>query len=213
MLDTTTEEVFNVSSSIGRAFDNWALFIAILGGIMVGIYKTYNRIKPHFTKSDNFSTVHTEIHELLTELRLCTDSARTQVLQFHNGEYFMDGITMRKFSVTHESLVRGIDSCVGKMTGSLCSLFVPLLSLVLNNSATILYVTDLKDSYFKQFFESRNIEAFMVLPLSVKNQITGFVIVQWCNSIKIDRVDPLFADHHMQKIRNNIQVQLSQQKK
>jgi hypothetical protein len=90
-------------------------------------------------------------------------------------------------------------------------LFIPLLTLVLEDSAKIHYVTDQKDSYFTQFFESRNIEAFSVLPLKVKNQITGFLLVQWCNSNKIDNIEPVFIGHQVEKIRNSIQVQLLSQ--
>ncbi|WP_339941340.1 hypothetical protein, partial [Undibacterium luofuense] len=36
-------------------------------------------------KTDNFILIHSEINELLTELRLSSDSMRVSVLQFHNG--------------------------------------------------------------------------------------------------------------------------------
>jgi len=202
---------FNISQDFVRVFEDWAVYTAIAIGVLIGFRKSWSKIKTQF-RSDNFFVVHSEIHELLTELRILTDSARTQILQFHNGEYFMDGISMRKFSITHESLIRGIGSCVGQMTGSLCSLFVPLLSLVLDNTAVITYTTDLKDSYFKQFFESRNIEAFTVLPITVKNQVTGFVLVQWCSSIKAEKIDKELVVKEIGKIRNLIAIQLGLQK-
>lgn len=203
---------FNISQDFVRVFEDWAVYTAIAIGVVIGFMKSWTKLKLQF-KHDNFFVVHSEIHELLTELRILTDSARTQIIQFHNGEYFMDGISMRKFSITHESLTRGIGSCVGQMTGSLCSLFVPLLSLVLDNSAVITYTTDLKDSYFKQFFESRNIEAFIVLPVTVKNQVTGFVLVQWCSSIKAEEIDEQLAVKEVAKIRNLVAVQLDLQQK
>jgi hypothetical protein len=202
---------FNISQDFVRVFEDWAVYTAIAIGVIIGFIKSWSKIKKQF-KTDNFFVVHSEIHELLTELRILTDSARTQIIQFHNGEYFMDGISMRKFSITHESLIRGIGSCVGQMTGSLCSLFVPLLSLVLDNTPVITYTTDLKDSYFKQFFESRNIEAFTVLPITVKNQVTGFVLVQWCSSIKAEEIDKELVVKEIGKIRNLIAIQLGLQK-
>jgi len=203
---------FNISQDFVRVFEDWAVYTAIAIGVIIGFSKSWSKLKLQFSR-DNFFVVHSEIHELLTELRILTDSARTQIIQFHNGEYFMDGISMRKFSITHESLTRGIGSCVSQMTGSLCSLFVPLLSLVLDNSAVITYTTDLKDSYFKQFFESRNIEAFIVLPVTVKNQVTGFVLVQWCSSIKAEEIDKGLVIKEIGKIRNLVAVQLGLQQK
>jgi hypothetical protein len=69
-------------------------------------------------KTDNFIEIHTEIHELLTELRVTTKCMRASILQFHNGDYFMDGISMRKFSVTHESAHKGYNSQVIKLKAS-----------------------------------------------------------------------------------------------
>jgi transcriptional regulator with GAF, ATPase, and Fis domain len=203
---------FSLYEDFIKVFENWSIYSAVGIAFAFSVWKFVKKNKKRDYQVE-FTSIHSEIHELLTELRLVTDSARTQVIQLHNGEYFMDGVSMRKFSVTHESLERGIDSCATRMHAVLCSLFIPLLTLVLENSAKIQYVTDLKDSYFKQFFESRNIEAFSVLPLKVKNQITGFLLVQWCNSKKIDDIEPVFVSHQVEKIRNAIQVQLLSQPK
>lgn len=203
---------FSLYEDFIKVFENWSIYSAILIAFVLASWKSWDKFKKRYN-SNKFTQVHSEIHELLTELRLVTDSARTQVIQFHNGDYFMDGVSMRKFSVTHESLERSVDSCANKMHAVLCSLFIPLIQLVLDNKAKMYFTQDLKDSYFKQFFESRNIEGFSVLPLIVRNQTTGFLLVQWCNSKKIDEVEPVFIEHQVEKIRNLIQVQLHQQPK
>lgn len=202
---------FSLHEDFIKVIENWSIYSAIAIAFGVAIWTKFKKYKKDYHKT--FTQIHSEIHESLTELRIVVDAARTQVVQLHNGEYFMDGVSMRKFSITHESLVRGIDSCVNRMQGVLCSLFVPLLNLVLENKATIQYVSDQKDSYFKQFFESRNIEAFSVLPVYKKNQLTAFLLVQWCNSSKIDELEPIFVEHQMLKIKNAIQVQLGLQLK
>lgn len=203
---------FSLYEDFIKVFENWSIYSAIFIAFIIAMWKSWNKFKKE-RNSNKFTQVHSEIHELLTELRLVTDSARTQVIQFHNGDYFMDGVSMRKFSVTHESLERSVDSCANKMNAVLCSLFIPLIQLVLDNNAKIYFTQDLKDSYFKQFFESRNIEGFSALPLVVRNSTTGFLLVQWCNSKKVDEVEPVFIEHQVEKIRNLIQVQLHQQPK
>jgi hypothetical protein len=72
----------------------------IMVGVIGGVYGIMKFVKSRI-KTDNFIEIHTEIHELLTELRVTTKCMRASILQFHNGEYTMDGISMRKFSVTH----------------------------------------------------------------------------------------------------------------
>jgi hypothetical protein len=203
---------FSLYEDFIKVFENWSIYSAVVIAFAVAAWKYWKKFKKE-EHSNKFTQVHSEIHELLTELRLVTDSARTQVIQFHNGDYFMDGVSMRKFSVTHESLERSVDSCASKMHAVLCSLFIPLIQLVLDNKAKIHFTQDLRESYFKQFFESRNIEGFSVLPLIVRNQTTGFILVQWCNSKKVDEVEPVFVEHQVEKIRNLIQVQLHQQPK
>ena len=100
--------VFNWNEDFIKVFEHWSIWIAIGSALILGGIKFFKKMKKEFIK-DNFIQIHTEIHELLTELRVLTDSARTQVIQFHNGEYFIDGISMRKFSLTHESVEKGIE--------------------------------------------------------------------------------------------------------
>jgi hypothetical protein len=92
-------------------------------------------------------------------------------------------------------------------------MFLPLLTQVTEDIGKVRYLQDLKDSYVKQYFESRNVEAFSVLPIRINNLITGFVLVQWCNSKIVDSLDNVYVTAEMRKITNSITVQLAQQKK
>jgi len=196
-----------------RVFEAYSIYAAIMCAMLIGMYKGWQKYKSEFNKNDNFITVHSEIHEVLTELRVLTDSARAQVLQFHNGEYFMDGVSMRKFSVTHESLEKGVESDSARIKGVLCSVYIDLLHLVLQDDPKIHYTVDLKNSFLKQYLESRNVEAFSVLPIRLQNQTTGFIMVQWCSSLKAERIDETFSMLEITKIRNQITAQLGQQRR
>jgi hypothetical protein len=203
---------FSWSEDFTKVFEHWSIWAAIITAVLVGTIKGWKKIKKAWTE-DNFILIHSEVHELLTELRVLTDAARAQVIQFHNGEYFMDGISMRKFSLTHESVEKGIESDGERIQGFLCSMFLPLILNVLENDPKIRYTVDLKNSYVKQYLESRNVEAFSVMPIQINNQITGFVLNQWCNGNIIDKLDNTSCSYEMYKITNAITVQLAQQKK
>lgn len=203
---------FNWTEDFTKVFEHWSIWVAIITAIIIGGIKGWKRIKESIN-DDNFINIHSEIHELLTELRVLTDSAKSQIIQFHNGEYFMDGISMRKFSLTHESVAKGVESDGEKIQGFLCSMFLPLLLLITENDPRIRYTVDLKDSYVKQYLESRNIEAFSVLPIKINNLITGFVVNQWCSSAKIDAIDDIACQRELIKCTNSVTVQLAQQKK
>lgn len=202
---------FSWSEDFTKVFENWTVWTAVFFGILLGCIRGWKRISKDL-KKDNFIVVHSEIHELLTELRVLTDAARSQVIQFHNGEYFMDGISMRKFSLTHESVEKGVESDGERLQGYLCSMFLPLLLLINQNDAKIHYTSDLPETYVKQYFESRNVEAFSVLPVKINNMITGFIINQWCSGNKAEKIDEIYCLAEMRKVVNSITVQLAQQK-
>ena len=205
---------FSFSEDFVKIFETYSVYVAVACATVLGACKAWIKYrKEHRKKNDNFITVHGEIHEVLTELRVLTDAARAQVMQFHNGEYFMDGVSMRKFSLTHESLEKGIESDANRIKGVLCSMFIPLLHLVLEDTPKIHYTVDLKNSYLKQYLESRSVEAFSVLPIKIQNQTTGFIMVQWCSGLKAERIDETFSMNELTKIRNQITAQLGQQKR
>jgi len=194
-------------------FETASIITASLLGVLAGVVKVFSKKKDNHKENVDFIQVHSQIHESLTELRIQTDAARTQVIQFHNGEYFMDGVSMRKFSLTHESLSRGVSADAQRIKGLLCSMFVPLMNFVIKNEANVISVYDIPHSFCKQFFEENNVEGFVVLPLKIRGQITAFILTQWCSEAKLETVDHKLVKQYMDDARNAIEVQLSQQKK
>lgn len=206
-----------MASNTSNMFSNWFDTASIITGAVLGsvaaVIKIFGKKKDSMKENKEFIQVHSEIHETLTELRIKTDSARVQIIQFHNGEYFMDGVSMRKFSLTHESLARGMSADASRIKGLLCSMFLPLLNYIVQDEAILVDVEKMQHSFCKQFFEDNNVEGFCVLPIKVKNQITGFLFAQWCNDIKYEYVNPIQTQELMESARNAIEVQLTSQKK
>lgn len=163
-------------------------------------------------KADNFMAIHTEIHELLTELRIHSKAMRVSVLQFHNGEYFMDGISMRKFSITHESSHKGYISQSLKFKNVLCSLFIPLLNKVLENKSTIHHVEAMAESYAKHFFEDENIAYYSCLPLKNKNVNIGFILLQWHFDFPPNMENQQSISEYTDTIKDSVEIQLSYQR-
>lgn len=194
-------------------FETASIITGSILGVIAGALKVFSKKKDSHKENIQFIQVHGQIHESLTELRIQTDAARTQVIQFHNGEYFMDGVSMRKFSLTHESLSRGVSADATRIKGLLCSMFVPLLNFVIKNEANVISIYDIPHSFCKQFLEENNVEGFCVLPLKVRGQITAFILTQWCSEAKLETVDHKLIKEYMNDARNAIEVQLSQQKK
>ena len=157
--------------------------------------------------------VHSRIHEVLSELRVKTDCARSQVVQFHNGGVFLDGISMKKMSLTHESLANGCSSEMETKRDLLLSLCLEGLSLLMEDSPKLHIVEQLEDSWCKNFMQSTNIISFCFLPIRKNGEIIGYVMCQWCSWSKTDAVDESQVSIELETARNDIEVNLSQQLK
>jgi len=185
--------------------------IAVMGilGLGWGIAKFWKSKE----KPDNFIAIHTEIHELLTELRLSTKSMRASILSFHNGEYYANGVSMRKFSISHESVHKGYTTQVYKLKNVLCSLCIPLLNHVLQDKANIHSTDAYGEGYFKEFLEDENISHYSCLIIKDKGVNVGFILLQWHKDFAptindYDHFEVLFKN-----FRDSIQLQLAYQRK
>jgi len=185
--------------------------------VLVPFLKRRVRIKNYANKNldypENFQwSTHTILHEILTELRVIADAGRTQIVQFHNTGEFLDGISMKKFSITHESLTTGTSAEVGKKD-QLISMFLDKLNLLKDDCAKVHIVDTLSDSYTKQYMQSSNIIAFSMLPIRRNKEIIGYIMTQWCSWNKVDSIDYDLISQQMESSRDKIEVKLLQQLK
>tara|TARA_Y100000034_G_C6905737_1_gene420194 strand:+ start:2335 stop:2994 length:660 start_codon:yes stop_codon:yes gene_type:complete len=208
-------------------FQVGGILAAVVAGIATGFYYLVNKgkigmliqerkaaKKQKITLPDNcFWEMHTILHETLTELRIKTDCARAQIVQFHNTGNFLDGVSMKKMSLTHESLEKGVSSEIPLKQGLLLSICVDELLLLLENDSKINLVSALEDSWCKQFMENSNIVAFSFLPIKKYGQAIGYIMCQWCSWNKADNIDEQEISKHVENTRGLVEIQLDILKK
>lgn len=184
-----------------------------LVGAYYGIKKIKDKIFSSKKKKEGreYWNIHSEIHEILTELRIRTDAARSQIIQFHNGEYFMDGVSMKKMSLTHESLRSGISAEVHQKKDVLISAYIDFIRSILDSKYRFEVVGAMKESYQKQLFIASNVVAYMAVPLQSKGINIGYVIVHWCSDEKLEKVQEQTASNELKYAKDRIEVQLGQQ--
>jgi hypothetical protein len=131
----------------------------------------------------DFTNIHSQINEILTEVRVELGSARTFISQFHNGGDFFSGENILKFSITHESCLLGIEQTIDKQQGVLLTSFTDKLKLLQEPQPRVVFVNDLPDSHFKGFMEARNSIAFIMIPLIKTGMISpfGYICCEWCS--------------------------------
>ena len=200
---------------VGSWMEVGMIAAVIFAGAMTVLYPLLRKLKKQSIGLDyNFNwDVHSRIHEVLSELRVKTDCARSQVVQFHNGGMFLDGISMKKMSLTHESLANGCSSEMETKRDLMLSLCLEGLALLRENDPKLHIVEQLEDSWCKNFMQSSNIISFCFIPLRKNGGIIGYVMCQWCSWSKTDMIDESLVSKEIEVARNDIEVNLGQQLK
>ncbi len=200
-------------------FGSWVEAGMVLAALGVGMAFVFSAVyKKFWSKKEDpkipnasFWSCHTRIHETLSELRVKTDCARVQLVQFHNTGHFLDGISMKKMSLTHESLANGVSSEMHIKKDLLLSMCIDGLNLLKKDDPK-LYVTDsLEDSWCKQLLQTSNVVSFSFLPLRKHGQIMGYLMCQWCSWNKTDDVDESLLEDLIMESRKLVEVHLVQE--
>jgi hypothetical protein len=206
-------------------FGSWAEVGMVMAAIVAGFLMIYPMIKSRrknlcksWSKqaptSKSFLSMHSRIHEYLTELRVVLDGCRTLVCHFHNGGEFLDGTSMKKFSLTHESTNPGVSDVRLDSQDVLLTLYVELLEHVVRNDPKPVMVNDLPDCHWKRVLESQQVVLFSLIPLHDVSGavITGFLCTEWCSLSKADEVTDDVVEFEVREKSRLIQVELAKQK-
>jgi hypothetical protein len=168
--------------------DSGAAVVGAVGGLILGTMyfkKKYDELKEKRERNSlnvnsKDSLNHTAVQELLTSLRFQLNADRVQLAQFHNGGKFLEGSPMKRFSVTHESCRPGISMESVNLHNILVSLFWCLISMLKESNSKIRLTRALpEESPLKTYNESKNIEAFCVLPIKKQELFLGFIKAEW----------------------------------
>jgi len=203
-------------------FDSWLeigmAITAIVGGIAIFLFpylvKQVGKSSPPdgtgYPADFNWS-IHSKLNERLTELRVQNDCARTQIVQFHNSGNFLDGISMKKMSLTHESLANGTSSEMETKKDLLLSLCVEGLTLLKEDNPELYVVDQLEESWCKKFMQASNVISFSFLPIRKRKEISGYVMCQWCSWNKTDNVEEKEMSSFLESARDSIEFTMEQQ--
>ena len=195
MVDNTVEGI--------DIFGSWVEAGMVLAALGAGILLGYPMIKSFLKKRDekksiwkelptsnSFVNLHTKVHEHLTELRVLGDAGRSQVVQFHNGGKFIDGSSMKRFSLTHESCRSGVSETRHTRQDVILTMFGEMLELVTADNGTPILTSKLPDCHFKRHLESNSVILFSLVPIRNANgmSVIGCLSVEWCSWVKADAV-------------------------
>jgi hypothetical protein len=205
---------------------SWVEVGMVMAALTAGIFLAYPLVKHIIKKrkkgkciwkelptAPKFVKLHTKVHEQLTELRVVGNAARCQVMQFHNGGQFLDGSSIKRFSLTHESCRTGISETRHDRQDVMLTMFGEMLELITTNNPTPILTSDLPDCHWKRHLESNNVIMFSLISLRNSNgmNIIGCLSLEWCSWLKADAVDEEDIRALMQEKRRYIEAELASQ--
>lgn len=180
----------------------------LLGGVLILItkFKTIlNAFKQEKGLKTNFLTLHSQLDECLTELRIRLKACRASIIKFHNGGHYLDGASIMKFTTTHESRKNGVESSKDTSQGLLITRFIDMIELSQRDNPMLIWTIDLKDTHFKGYQETKGTIAFSILPLkSHKGLNLGYIICEWCTYDNVEDLVQEEISHEMWQYRRMI---------
>lgn len=170
--------------------DFWMSVGAGFVGVIAGMFGSASYLKKKFQfwkKQEEIDAAITiddirrygQVQEILTTLRNQCGADRVQVLQFHNGGKFLDGSSMKRMSVTHESCGIGVAYEYTHMQAVLATLLWEKIELVKKDDPQIHLVKNLSESNLRTHCRSRGTEAFAVLPIRKDTLVIGYLNLDW----------------------------------
>jgi hypothetical protein len=159
------------------------------------------------SKSD-YQSRHSNVHDLLTTLRVETGATRAKIGHFHNGGKFLDGSPMKKFSITHESCVRGVPYDGPQLQNIHVTLFWDMVESMRDNDGILHKTEGMRDGYFRSYNKSNDTVAYSILPIIKQDLYIGFIMLEWFDEQVPPFTDPSFVSTFRQ-MRDYIELELA----
>jgi hypothetical protein len=187
-----TESLLSVKEAARLAGEFVGIFIV---GASVGVWGAIRRqrakLRWNSKRERKFVEKHSRIHEMLTELRVTVQASRAIVFQFHNGGSFVDGGSIKRFSVTHESCEAGTTSVVLDSQDVLLTRYTNMIGIMDSTPSAIIAVSSMPVTPFRSALEINKVEYFTISPLRCDDGITplGFLCCHWCSGDTIEEIN------------------------
>jgi len=116
------------------------------------------------------------VHDWLNEFRKKYEFDRVGIFQFHNGGKFFQGKSMKKFSMTYESVAPGYEKIKRAQQNVLASEYPQWISTMLKKKCFANLVSEI-DPQSRAELEALGIQQFVTVPIHcLKGALIGFIV-------------------------------------
>lgn len=202
------------TTSILTDFSMWYNIGMTAGAIMAGVggFLFGKRKKEDEEKRDSSITPVYEqkqdvINDKLVAFRVLSNADRAKICQFHNGGKFLDGSSMKRFSVTHERCDIGVPFEGSTLQNIVVTIFWDLIVRMKKDDGSVVFTRDLPDGHFKSYYKSHGIDAFNILPIRKDELYIGFLMAEWSDIDKVPS-DIEIPKKVIEEYRSSIEVEM-----
>jgi hypothetical protein len=198
-------------------FSTWFKIGTGLVGFGAGLYYAIKYFIPFLkrkrrTKDEEKTTkTNMKIWEILCELRVHAKASRVSLVQFHNGGKYMDGSSMRRMSISHQSCDPKTPSTMQFIQDALVSRFIEVIDMLHDNDPRERMVNNQFESNTKRFYELHDTVSFSILPIYCSHSmlVYGYITIEWCDLESLDKVDVGQLEQYFSSARSQIGFLLS----
>lgn len=183
-----------------------AIISGIVGPVLVLFVKQYLDDK----KSEKEDLINeSDLGEMVTvlefieEIRETYKFDRVSICQFHNGGKFLNGRSMKKFSMTYETVAPGIEKIKRKYQNVLVSEFPKLFSAMMKEPFLIINQQDEDFPALRREMQTNGIvQSVKMSIIGLRGEVLGFIT---CHSIgKANNLVGSYLRHELQDKANQI---------
>ena len=116
-----------------------------------------------------------ELSSLLRELRAMAGASRGALIRFHNGECYLDGDPLKRFSVLHEAMGPGEGSVCSRLQNLPIALLPPDMTLDPSRFSVSIFTEKLPDGCFKSEMTAMGLGHMISIPLRKNARVVGFL--------------------------------------
>ncbi|PJZ51581.1 hypothetical protein [Leptospira adleri] len=152
-----------------------------------------NNKKKSLGKIELVLNINSMVQDRLALLRDHYSASRAKVFQFHNGEYYLNGAGVEKFSMSHISVKPGMAvpyNFEEYYTKKEISMSVELIKPICDSSFYYLKTDDLPEtSRWRRIFRFNDIKAHLFAKIDYQGFAEGFISISWHDDLEHD-TDP-----------------------
>jgi hypothetical protein len=116
-----------------------------------------------------------ELSSLLREMRAVAGASRGALVRFHNGECYLDGDPLKRFSVLHEAMGPGEGSVCSRLQNLPIALLPPDMTLRPDEFSVAVFTEQMPDGFFKSEMTAMGLGHLVSIPLRKNSRVVGFL--------------------------------------